>query len=79
QGQILKIGISVEVWDADAYMDTARLRDAFTAYLRALDAEQLADPNFHMRIKRALLHRARVVSGPEVVADVLITDFLLTS
>ena len=41
--------------------------------------EQLADPAFHMKMKRALLHRARVVSGTDVVADVLITDFLLSS
>lgn len=79
QGQTLKIGLSVEVWDKDAYLDMPRLRDAFTAYLRALEPDQLADPAFHMKMKRALLHRARVVSGPDVVADVLITDFLLTS
>lgn len=79
QGQTLKIGLSVEVWEKDAYLDMPRLRDAFTAYLRALEPDQLADPAFHMKMKRALLHRARVVSGPDVVADVLITDFLLTS
>jgi flagellar FliL protein len=79
RGQTLRLGIAIEVWENDPEIDAARLRDAFTTYLRALDPAQLADPSFHMRMKRALLHRARVVAGPDVVADVLITDFLLTS
>lgn len=79
EGQVLKIGLALELWERNADIDRARLRDAFTAYLRAVDPEQLANPSFHMRLKRALLHRARVVSGQDVVADVLITDFLLTS
>jgi len=79
RGQTLRLGIAIEVWEDDPEIDAARLRDAFTTYLRALDPAQLADPSFHMRMKRALLHRARVVAGPDVIADVLITDFLLTS
>jgi flagellar FliL protein len=78
-GQTLRVGLAVEVWDTGTEIDEARLRDAFTTYLRALDPAQLADPSFHVRLKRALLHRARVVSGQDVVADVLITDFLLRS
>jgi flagellar FliL protein len=79
RGQTLRVGLAVEVWDTGSEIDEARLRDAFTTYLRALDPAQLADPSFHVRLKRALLHRARVVSGQDVVADVLITDFLLRS
>lgn len=79
RGQTLRVGIAIEIWDDSVDIEAARLRDAFTTYLRALDPSQLADPSFHMRLKRALLHRARVVSGQDVVADVLITDFLLTS
>ncbi|GLQ24334.1 hypothetical protein GCM10007853_22080 [Algimonas ampicilliniresistens] len=79
QGQILKIGLAIEVWDDHAEIDIPRLKDAFTTYLRALDPAQLSDPSFHVRLKRALLHRARVVIGQDLIADVLITDFLLTS
>ncbi|MEM9599382.1 MAG: flagellar basal body-associated FliL family protein [Pseudomonadota bacterium] len=79
QGQTLRIGLAIEVWDADAPIDVAKLRDAFTTYLRALEPEMLSDPSFHMRLKRALLHRARVVTEQDIIADVLITDFLLTS
>lgn len=79
QGQTLRLGIAIEVWERDPDIDIARLRDAFTTYLRALEPSQLADPSFHMRMKRALLHRARVVTGQDVIANVLITDFLLTS
>lgn len=79
RGQTLRLGIAIEVWEKDPDIDVARLRDAFTTYLRALEPSQLADPSFHMRMKRALLHRARVVTGQDVIADVLITDFLLTS
>ena len=79
QGQTLRIGLAVEVWSSDTEIDQPRLRDAFTTYLRALNADQLSDPSFHVRMKRALLHRARVVEGQDVIADILITDFLLTS
>lgn len=79
QGQTLRIGIAVEVWPYGHEIDEPRLRDAFTTYLRALNADQLSDPSFHVRMKRALLHRARVVEGQDIIADVLITDFLLTS
>lgn len=79
RGQTLRLGIAIEAWKNEPEIDAARLRDAFTTYLRALEPSQLADPSFHMRMKRALLHRARVVAGPDVIADVLITDFLLTS
>jgi flagellar FliL protein len=78
-GQTLRLGIAIEVWEKNPDIDVARLRDAFTTYLRALEPSQLADPSFHMRMKRALLHRARVVTGQDVIADILITDFLLTS
>lgn len=78
RGQTLRLGIALELWIDDETIDEARLRDAFTTYLRALDPNQLADPSFHIRLKRALLHRARVVAGQDVVADVLITDFLLS-
>ncbi|GLQ21453.1 flagellar basal body-associated FliL family protein [Algimonas porphyrae] len=79
QGQTLRIGLAIEVWDSEAPIDVAKLRDAFTTYLRALEPDMLSDPSFHMRLKRALLHRARVVTDQDVIADVLITDFLLTS
>ncbi|WP_298915578.1 flagellar basal body-associated FliL family protein [uncultured Algimonas sp.] len=79
KGQTLRIGLAIEVWDDTTEIDAARLRDVFTTYLRALDPAQLSDPSFHVRLKRALVHRARVVAGQDVVADVLITDFLLTS
>ncbi|MGB3457022.1 MAG: flagellar basal body-associated FliL family protein [Litorimonas sp.] len=78
RGQTLRIGLAVEMWD-ESEVDMARMRDAFTTYLRALSPEQLSDPSYHVRMKRAMLHRARVVAGQDAVADVLITDFLLTS
>ena len=79
QGQTLRIGLAIEVWDGSVELDTPRMRDAFTTYLRALEPAQLSDPGYHVRMKRALLHRARVVAGQDAVADVLITDFLLVS
>ncbi|MEM7729193.1 MAG: flagellar basal body-associated FliL family protein [Pseudomonadota bacterium] len=78
RGQTLRIGLALEMWESGE-VDVPRMRDAFTTYLRALEPGHLSDPAYHVRMKRALLHRARVVAGQDAVADVLITDFLLTS
>ena len=74
----LKLGIAIELTDAEMEADTPRLRDAFTGYLRTVGPRAATNPGFHSQLKRQLLHRARVVFGPDAVTDVLITDFMIT-
>lgn len=76
--RILKLGLALEMMDADADPTSPQLRDAFTGYLRTIGPEAIGNPGFHAQLKRQLLHRARVVMGPEAVTDVLITDFMIT-
>lgn len=76
--RVLKLGLALELADGDIDPDTPRLRDAFTGYIRTIGPEAISDPNFHSQLKRQLLHRARVVLGPESVTDILITDFMIT-
>lgn len=76
--RVLKLGIALELADGSVQPDTPQLRDAFTSYVRAIGPDSIAEPNFHSQLKRQLLHRARVTLGPDVVTDVLITDFMMT-
>lgn len=76
--RVLKLGIALELADGSVQPDTPQLRDAFTSYVRAIGPDSIAEPNFHSQLKRQLLHRARVILGPDVVTDVLITDFMMT-
>ncbi len=80
QGSHLKIGITLEAglgYDGDVTKAQPKLRDAFTAYLRAVDISELEDPAAIIRLRSQLLRRAEVVLGPEVVHGVLITDFIV--
>lgn len=78
KGQLLKIGLALEAATEEIDPTDPRLKDAFTGYLRAIQPEMLSDPNFHIELKRQLLHRARVTLGVQTVQGVLITDFLMT-
>ena len=53
------------------------LRDAFTDYLRQLDARDLAGSAGLARLRADLLHRARVVMGPDAPLAVLLADLVV--
>lgn len=78
QGKLIKIGLALEAATDEIDPSDPRLKDAFTGYLRAIEPDMLSDPNFHIELKRQLLHRARVTLGMQTVQGVLITDFLMT-
>ncbi len=81
RGRTLRLGASLELVNGELHPDDPRLRDAFMAYLRAIDPDNLSRPGFHSEMKRQLLHRARVAledsHGRDAVYGVLITDFYL--
>ena len=53
------------------------LRDAFVDYLRQLDERDLLGSAGLARLRADLLHRARVIMGPDAPAQVLIADLVV--
>lgn len=76
--KLLKIGLALETSTPDIDPRDPKLKDAFTTYLRAVTPQMLTEPEFHMQLKRQLLHRAQHALGPEAVQGLLITDYLLS-
>lgn len=54
-----------------------RIMDVMNSYLRALDTEEVVAPYALQDVRRQLLRRVQVVTGPDMVNDLLITEFLL--
>lgn len=79
--QFLKADLVVVYRDADAAGRGAarkmHLRDAFTDYLRQLDARDLQGSAGLARLRSDLLHRARVVVGPHDPVEVLVADLVI--
>ena len=55
----------------------AHLRDAFVEYLRQLDERDLMGSAGMARLRADLLHRARVVLGPDAPVQVLVADLVV--
>lgn len=54
-----------------------RIADVFNGYIRAVDPGMLAEPQAFERTRAALLRRARLVAGDQLVRDVLIQELLV--
>ncbi|MEM0922369.1 MAG: flagellar basal body-associated FliL family protein [Pseudomonadota bacterium] len=54
-----------------------RVLDVFNTYLRAVEERDLEDPGSMPRIRAQLLRRVKIVTGPDMVRDLLITRFVL--
>jgi len=54
-----------------------RIADVINGYLRAVDPEILAEPRSFEKTRAALLRRARLVAGEDLVRDVLIQELLI--
>ncbi len=57
---------------------TPRVLDVLNNYLRALRMEDFEDPAALVRIRAQMLRRIQVITGPEAVRDLLITEFVMT-
>ena len=54
-----------------------RISDVLNSYLRAVELVQLEDPSALMRLKAQMLRRIQIVTGPDLVHDLLISEFVL--
>lgn len=53
-----------------------RILDVLNGYLRAVDAEVLANPASLLKLRAQMLRRVQLVAGREQVKDLLITEFV---
>ncbi len=55
-----------------------RVMDVLNNYLRALQMEDFEDPAALVRIRAQMLRRIQVITGPQTVRDLLITEFVMS-
>ncbi len=77
----LKISISLETSEED--LSTVehlkpKFRDVLNTYLRAVEEADLVEPSATTRLRSQILRRLQVVAPAGAVANVLITDFILS-
>jgi flagellar FliL protein len=54
-----------------------RVLDIFATYLRALPLSELQDPTALLHVRAQLLRRVQLLTGPDMVEDLLIIDFVI--
>jgi flagellar FliL protein len=54
-----------------------RVLDVLNSYLRAVEVAELEDPAALVTLRAQMLRRIQLVTGPDRVRDVLITEFVL--
>ena len=77
----LKFRAHLEVpTQAQANVETLvpRVIDVLNSYLRAIEPGDLEDPSSLARLRAQMLRRVQVVTGPDMVNDLLIMEFVLT-
>lgn len=54
-----------------------RILDVLNVYLRALAAHEIEEPAALLRLRGQMLRRVQIVTGPGLVSDLLVTEFVL--
>lgn len=54
-----------------------RILDVLNGYLRAVEVQELGDPNALIRLRSQMLRRIQIVTGEGRVRDLLVTEFVL--
>lgn len=54
-----------------------RVMDVLNSYLRAVDLKDIADPTAMTRLRAQMLRRVQIVTGPGLVSDLLIMEFVV--
>ena len=54
-----------------------RILDVLNIYLRALAAHEIEEPAALLRLRGQMLRRVQIVTGPGMVNDLLVTEFVL--
>ncbi len=78
--RFLRFGAQLEVppeHEAEVAAIMPRIVDVLNGYLRAVDLEELADPDVLVRLRGQMLRRVQVVTGQKQVRDLLIMEFVL--
>ncbi len=78
--RFLRFGAQLEVppeHEAEVTAILPRVVDVLNGYLRAVDLEELSDPDVLVRLRGQMLRRVQVVTGPNQVRDLLIMEFVL--
>ncbi len=78
--RFLRFGAQLEVppeHEATVAATLPRVVDVLNGYLRAVDIEELADPDVLVRLRGQMLRRVQVVTGQDQVRDLLIMEFVL--
>jgi flagellar FliL protein len=76
----LRFAAQLEVnsaYQADVVLLSPRILDVINGYLRAVEVEELGDPNALVRLRSQMLRRIQIVTGEGRVRDLLVTEFVL--
>ena len=79
-GRHLRFAATLEVPAADAAEVThllPRVSDALNSFLQAVTAEDMADRDSLLRLRVQMLHRVRLVIGPDRINDLLVSEFVM--
>ena len=78
--RFLRFAAQLEVppeYQEDVTAIMPRVVDVLNGYLRAVDLEELSDPDVLVRLRGQMLRRVQVVTGQSQVNDLLIMEFVL--
>lgn len=53
-----------------------RILDVLNIYLRALETQEIEEPAALVRLRAQMLRRIQIVTGPDLVNDLLISEFV---
>jgi flagellar FliL protein len=76
----LRFAAQLEVnsaYQSDVVMLAPRILDVINGYLRAVEVQELGDPNALVRLRSQMLRRIQIVTGEGRVRDLLVTEFVL--
>lgn len=80
KAQYLRFRAQLEVdaaYREDVQLILPRVVDVLNSYLRALDLEDIRDPQALTRLRAQMLRRIQIVAGQGRVRDLLVMDFVL--
>ncbi|MEP2919753.1 flagellar basal body-associated FliL family protein [Sulfitobacter sp.] len=81
ESRLLRFRAQLEVpksYEADVTLVLPRVVDVLNSYLRALEVADLEDQAALTRLRAQMLRRVKVVTGQDLVNDLLIMEFVLT-
>lgn len=78
--QLLRFGAELEItkgYKEDVETLLPRIVDVLNGYLRALEVSDIDDPLALTRLRAQMLRRIQIVTGRDMVRDLLVMEFVL--